>query len=70
MSDFSEYQNAKEITRRYRAEREAADARLDKAMMQERMAELISQHEPVASMGIDRDKLREAILYIRTGRVV
>ena len=69
MSDFNRYMNAQEIRRRAFAEYDAASVKLEKAEMIERMRELISQHEPGASIGIDRDKLRQVLCYIETGRL-
>ena len=68
MSDFNRYMHAKDAVCRYRAERDAADTRLEYALMIERMRELISQHEPVASSGINRHELRRMLHYVETGR--
>jgi hypothetical protein len=54
--------------RRWMAERENATARYELACIKERLAEMLSQHEPVASLGLDRDALRKVIDYIRSGR--
>jgi len=56
--------------RRWKAERENASARLELAQIRERLAEVLSQHEPVASLNIDRDDLRKVIDYIRSGRKI
>ena len=42
---FGRYMSAQETTRKYRAERDAATARVDLAEMRERCAQLISQHD-------------------------
>lgn len=57
-----------EQQRRWRAERENATARLELAQIRERLALVLSQHEPVASLNINRDDLRKVIDYVRTGR--
>jgi hypothetical protein len=55
--------------RRWKAERENASARLELAQIRTRLAEVLSQHQPVASLDINRDDLRKVIDYIRTGRI-
>lgn len=57
-----------EEQRRWRAEAENASARLELAQIKERLAEVLSQHEPVASLAIRREDLRKVVDYIRTGR--
>ena len=52
---------------RWKAEVENATARLEIARMKERCAYLVSQHEPVASLGLDRARLRLVLAYIRHG---
>lgn len=56
--------------RRWIAERENAAARLEMAQIKERLAEMLSQHEPVEGMRINREDLRKIIDYIRTGRKI
>jgi hypothetical protein len=68
MGDFVQFMRAKEVTEKYYAQYDAAGAHLEKARMEERCAQLLSQHEPVASIGIDREKLRVIIDFIKTGR--
>ena len=67
MNDLGTLLMKQETTRRWRAEHENAGARLDLAGWDERMAQLISQHNPVASMGLDRERLRLLLDYIRHG---
>lgn len=55
---------------RWRAERDNASARLELAQLRERMALVLSQHEPVASLNLNRDDLRLIIDYIRSGKPV
>lgn len=69
MSDFAHYMRSKEKTKRCYAEYNAASIALDSACMEERIAELLSQHEPAASIGIDREKMRQVLSYVRTGRI-
>jgi hypothetical protein len=52
---------------RWKAEVENATARLEIAKMNKHCAYLISQHEPVASLGLDRARLRLVLAYIRHG---
>jgi hypothetical protein len=52
---------------RWRAEVENATARLELARMRKHMAHLISQHEPVASTGLDRGKLKHLLAYVQHG---
>lgn len=67
MSDLQKLFNAQDITARWRAESEGASARLEIAQIKERAAYLISQHEPVASLGLDREALRAALSYLWHG---
>ena len=55
---------------RWKAERENATARLELAQIRERLALVLSQHEPVANLLLDRDDLRLVIDYIRTGVII
>lgn len=59
----------REQQRRWSAERENANARLELAEIRERMALVLSQHEPVASLDLGRESLRVIIDYVRTGRI-
>jgi len=45
-----------------------AGVRLELAQIKMRAAELISQHEPLASIGTDREEARKIISYILNGR--
>ena len=54
---------------RWTAERENAGARIALAQLHERMALILSQHEPVAMLKLDRNALRKVIDYIRAGRM-
>lgn len=69
MSDLITLFRKQEITARWRVELENASARLQLAQIEERIASLISQHEPVASLHIDRDKLRLLLDYLQHGNL-
>lgn len=69
MSDLTNAFAHRNEQRRWIAERENATARLELAQIRERLALVLSQHEPVASLGLDRDALRKVIDYVRTGRI-
>ncbi|WP_369913922.1 hypothetical protein AB8810_12910 [Xanthomonas sp. NCPPB 3005] len=49
--------------RRWRAERENATARLELAQAKAARARLLSQYEPVNSLGIDRETLRALLAF-------
>jgi len=66
-NDLSVLFSKEEEVRRWQAERENASARLDLAQIRKNCAHLISQHEPVASLGIDREMLRLALQYVQHG---
>lgn len=57
MNDFGMYPTNTDTAKRWKAERENADARLELARMRECCRLLISQHDPVASLGLDRAAL-------------
>lgn len=63
MNDLGNLFIAQHEVRRWRAERENADARLELARAKEARANLLSAHEPVASLGIDREVLRALLSY-------
>jgi len=65
MSDFQHLIEAGKDVDRWHAEWENASARMDIAKMKKAMAHLLSQHEPVHSLGIDREKLRIALSFIQ-----
>jgi hypothetical protein len=68
MSDLRSLYVAQDRVARWSAESENASARLELARMEERMAYLISQHEPVHSLQIDREVLRTLLTFVRHGR--
>ena len=67
MSDLSVLFDCEERVRRWRAEWENASARMELAKINENCARLISQYEPVDSLGIDREILRILLSYVRHG---
>lgn len=67
MSDLANLFARQTETKRWAAEHENASARYDLAKMQERIAYLISQHQPVADLGLDREALRAALRYVQHG---
>lgn len=69
MSDFQRYLMAQSNTKTARAAYEAASIRLEHACMHERIAELRSQAEPLNSLGLDREKVRQVLNYVLCGRL-
>lgn len=64
-SDLAALYRSQTEVARWRAERENATARLALAQADEARAFLLSQHEPVASLGIDREALRVLLDFTR-----
>lgn len=73
MSDLSTYMLRQQQTRAARYEREAASARLQLARVMERLAEIRSQHEPLAELSGHDDEVRAkclaAAFYVAVGRM-
>lgn len=67
MNDLAVLHMKQVETVRCRAESENSNARLQLALVEERCAYLISQYEPVAALGLDRERLRLVLDYIRHG---
>ena len=67
MSDLDLLLRAEEKVLRWRAEREYASAQLELEMMKKNMRYLISQHDPLHSIDVDRNKLRLIFDYILHG---
>lgn len=67
MNDLRNLFQTQDVVRRWQAESENAAARLELAQHSERMAHLLSQHEPVASLGLDRERLRLVLQFINHG---
>lgn len=64
MSDLQELFMTQEQVARWKAERENASARLELAQARSCCAYLLSQHDPVHSLGIDREALRILLHFI------
>jgi len=69
MSDLATLFECQEKSRRWMVERENATARLELAEIDRHCAYLISQHEPIASLDINREQLRLVLNYVRHGNM-
>ena len=69
MNDLLILFSAQDKSKRWWAERENASARYELAKIDEHCAYLLSQHEPVASMNLDREKLRIVFSYLKHGNL-
>jgi hypothetical protein len=69
VNDFSNYMHRQTETKLARAESEAASLRVELRLMRERCAELMSQHEPLNGLGVDRELVRQVLHYIQCGRL-
>lgn len=69
MSDFQSYMLQQEKVNTARAEYNHSICKLDNAQIHMRLAEIKSQHEPLNSLGGDRDMLYAAAHYVVTGRL-
>jgi hypothetical protein len=67
MSDFAKLMIDEEAVRRWTAEHDSAGAHLEIAQARRNCSFLISQHDPVAKLGIDREKLRAVLAYVWHG---
>jgi hypothetical protein len=67
MSDLARLFDAQTSTKRWVAEQANATARLELARIDERIAYLISQHDPIAQLKIDREHLRIVLQYLKHG---
>lgn len=65
MNDFGMYPSNTDAARRWYAERENATARLELERTRECCRLLISQSEPVLSLGIDRDALKILLAFVQ-----
>lgn len=72
-SDFSAYMLAKEGAKRAYADYNAASTGLNLARINERLAEIKSQHDPLATLLTrplsERDRLYAAAFYVVVGRM-
>jgi hypothetical protein len=69
MSDLSLLFLEEARVAQWEAERSSATANLQIAKMNRRCAYLISQHDPVTMMGLDRERLRLVLSYVRHGDI-
>ena len=67
MSDFQNYMTAQVEVQRRIADRDAADAKLQLARQSCNAMMLLSQHEPLRGLGLDREKLRHVLSFIKHG---
>ncbi len=65
MNEFGMYPNNNNEVRRWLAEGENASARLELARMRECCRLLVSQHDPVHSLGIDRVALSVLLDFVQ-----
>ena len=65
MTKFGMYPSNTDEVRRWESERENATARLELARIRECCKLLVSQHDPVHSLGIDRDALRILLEFVQ-----
>lgn len=68
-TDFASYLQRQTETKLARAEHEASSVRIELRLMRERCAELMSQHEPVNGLGLDRELVRQVLHYVQCGRL-
>ncbi len=64
MNEFGMYPSNTDAARHWSAERENADARLTIARARECCKLLVSQHDPVHSLGIDRAVLKVLLDFV------
>jgi hypothetical protein len=67
MSDFDRLMMDEEKVRRWSAEHDSAGAHLEIAKAWRNCSYLLSQHDPVAKLGIDREKLRAVLAFVWHG---
>lgn len=65
MNEFGMYPSNNDTVKRWMAERENATARLELAKTKECCALLVSQYDPVASLGINRDALKILLAFVQ-----
>jgi hypothetical protein len=69
MSDFARLMIDEERVLRWRAEHDSAGSHLEIAKARRNCSFLISQHDPVAKLGIDREKLRAVLAFVWHGDI-
>jgi len=65
MNEFGMYPSNTADAKRWEAERENASAQLELARMRECCALLVSQYDPVFTLGIDRVKLKVLLDFVQ-----
>jgi len=65
MNEFGMYPTNNDSAKRWMAERENADARLQLAKSRECCNLLVSQHDPVNALGIDREALKVLLNFVQ-----
>lgn len=65
MNEFGMYPSNNDTVRRWMAERENAIARMELARTHECCNLLVSQHDPIASLGIDRKVLKVLLDFVQ-----
>lgn len=65
MSSYGMYPTNYDDVRRWKAEKENADARLELAITKHCIDLLISQYNPVEMLGIDRNKLNVLLSFLK-----
>lgn len=68
--DFIVFQSCVAERKKAQAELNAASRALDSAWIHERAAGLLSQHQPAADLGINREKLRRLLRFVLHGREI
>jgi hypothetical protein len=69
INDFNHYMHAQTKKRLAQANHESASLALELASLRERCAELMSQHEPLNGLGVDREAVRQVLHYMQCGRL-
>ena len=69
LRDFPTYMAAQTKTKLARAEANAASINVELHLMRERCTELMSQHEPLGGLGLDRELVRQVLHYVQCGRL-
>lgn len=64
MNEFGMYPSNTDAAKRWMAERENADAQLQLARIRECCKLLVSQYDPVFSLGIDREYLKVLLDFV------
>lgn len=67
--DSLRYSHRQTDTKLARAKADAASVTVELRLLHERCAELMSQHEPLAELGVDRELVRQVLHYVQCGRL-